>query len=86
MTTEDEEIEDDDDEEFSSSSSCFDRQSERFSVVSETKLVVLFQRSSRANRTYNQLKVRRVQQNGSDVSPEQLRQQLVGELTHFVVR
>lgn len=63
MTTEDEEIEDDEDEEFSSSSSCFDRQSERFSVVSETKLVVLFQRSSRANRTYNQLKVRRVQQN-----------------------
>lgn len=63
MTTEDEEIEDDEDEEFSSSSSCFDRQSERFSVVSETKLVVLFQWSSRANRTYNQLKVRRVQQN-----------------------
>lgn len=63
MTTEDEEIEDDEDEEFSSSSSCFDRQSERFSVVSETKLVVIFQRSSRANRTYNQLKVRRVQQN-----------------------
>lgn len=63
MTTEDEEIEDDEDEEFSSSSSCFDRQSERFSVVSETKLVVLFQRSSQANRTYNQLKVRRVQQN-----------------------
>lgn len=63
MTTEDEEIEDDEDEEFSSSSSCFDRQSERFRVVSETKLVVIFQRSSRANRTYNQLKVRRVQQN-----------------------